>query len=71
MRAQDALKEAAALRRTLMVTGVTSLAGLVAATLALSMANPPVIRQAGPAVATAPVSTPVIAAEPVAARLAP
>jgi hypothetical protein len=71
MRAQDALKEAAALRRVLMVTGVTSLAGLVAAMMALSMSSPPAMRAAGSAVMAAPAATPEIAAEPAAVRQAP
>jgi hypothetical protein len=75
MRAQDALKEATALRRTLMLTGATSLAGLLAATMALTLASPDNGRPVGPAIATAPITapaaSPVIAAEPVAARAAP
>lgn len=67
MRAQDAIKEAAALRRMLIVTGVTSLASLLAATLALSLSSPP----PAPAQVTAPAAVPVIAAEPASARLSP
>ena len=68
MRSQDALKEAAALRRMLMLAGVTSLAGLVAAMLALSMSSPPVMRPAASPVAMAPAATPEITADPAATR---